>query len=267
MGSMLRFALKIEYDGAPFSGWQRQTDLSTVQGEIETALSALEPNAPLITGAGRTDAGVHAFGQVAHVDVTKDWQAHHLSEALNYHLKPHPIVVVAAAQVNDAWHARFDARERQYRFRLISRRARMALEPGKVWHIRHALNLSAMRQAADHLIGKHDFTTFRSSICQSKSPVKTLDEVTIVAHEIPYGTEYVFTFRARSFLHNQVRSFVGSLERVGAGAWVPEDMKAALQACDRAACGPVCPPDGLYLEVVSYPQDPFATIQSYAPDL
>ncbi len=250
---MPRYALKIEYDGGPFAGWQRQKGLSTVQGEIETALRKLQPGFDTIAGAGRTDAGVHASGQVAHADLERDWTGFRLSEALNYHLKPHPVVILAAVKVPCDWHARFDATERRYRFRLVSRRARLALEAGKVWHIRHPLDLGAMRQAARHLVGEHDFTTFRSSICQAKSPVKTLDEVTIEAHEIPHGTEYHLSFRARSFLHNQVRSFVGSLERVGAGSWTPDDMKAALKARDRAACGPVCPPDGLYLEAVRYP--------------
>ena len=255
---MPRYALKIEYDGAPFSGWQRQTDLPTVQGAIEDALAKLEPRAHTIAGAGRTDAGVHALAQVAHCDMDKDWDPFRLSEALNYHLKPAPVAIVACARVADDWHARFSAVERRYTFRLVSRRAPLTHDVGKLWRVMHPLDLAPMQEAARHLIGKHDFTTFRSSICQADSPVKTLDRLDITAHPYPSGTEYRFDVRARSFLHNQVRSFVGTLERVGAGAWAPARVAEALAAADRAACGPVCPPDGLYLAGVGYPEDPFA---------
>ncbi|ARO14834.1 tRNA pseudouridine synthase A [Ketogulonicigenium robustum] len=254
---MPRYALLVEYDGQPFSGWQRQTSHPSVQGAIEAALAKLEEGPHTIAAAGRTDAGVHATGQVAHCDLTKDWDPFRLSEALNHHLRPAPVAILRAARVADDWHARFSAHERRYTFRLLSRRAPLAFERGQFWRVGHPLDADLMRAGAAHLIGLHDFTTFRSSICQAKSPVKTLDEVTIT--EIPRhdGTEFRFFLRARSFLHNQVRSIVGTLERVGAGAWQPDDVAAALAARDRAACGPVCPPEGLYLSGVEYPNSPF----------
>lgn len=254
---MPRYALKIEYHGAPFAGWQRQADQPSVQAAIEAALRRLEPDAPGIGAAGRTDAGVHATGQVAHCDLAQDWDPFRLTEALNHHLKPAPVAILTAARVPEDFHARFSATERQYLFRLIQRRAPVTHDAGLVWQVRNPLDLDAMRTGATHLIGHHDFTTFRSSICQSASPVKTLDEIGIGTLPLPHGAEYRFTLRARSFLHNQVRSIVGTLERVGAGSWAPEDVKTALEAVDRAACGPVCPPQGLYLTGVTYPQDPF----------
>ncbi|WP_375281203.1 tRNA pseudouridine(38-40) synthase TruA [Pseudooctadecabacter sp.] len=255
---MPRFALKIEYDGAPFVGWQRQQALTSVQGAIEAALAKLEPRDHTIAAAGRTDAGVHALGQVAHCDLVKDWNPFRLSEALNYHLKPQPVSIVACAQVADDWHARFSALERRYLFRLVSRRAPLVLEAGKVWQISHGLDAEAMQAGANRLLGYHDFTTFRSSICQADSPLRTLDELRVETVARRDGAQEVnFHVRARSFLHNQVRSFVGTLERVGAGAWSPDDVAAALEARDRAACGPVCPPHGLYLAGVTYSEDPF----------
>ncbi|WP_341367448.1 tRNA pseudouridine(38-40) synthase TruA [Yoonia sp. BS5-3] len=255
---MPRFALLVEYHGAPFAGWQRQNDQPSVQGAIEAALAKLEPGEHTIAAAGRTDAGVHAKGQVAHCDLTKDWDPFRLSEALNYHLKPHPVAILNCARVGDDWHARFDATQRRYLFRLISRRAPLTSEAGQMWRVNHVLDAAAMQAGADQLIGAHDFTTFRSSICQAKSPEKTLDVLTVSEIQRPDGVEYQFDVQARSFLHNQVRSFVGTLERVGAGAWRPDDVGAALAAKDRAACGPVCPPQGLYLAEVTYPDDPFA---------
>lgn len=254
---MPRYALLVEYNGAPFAGWQRQNDQPSAQGAIEAALAKLEPGDHTIAAAGRTDAGVHAKGQVAHCDLKKDWDPFRLSEALNYHLKPAPVAILECARVADDWHARFDAVERRYLFRLIARRAPLTFEAGQMWQVQHPLDAAAMQAGADQLIGLHDFTTFRSSICQSKSPVKTLDKLTVTAVPRPDGTEYQFDVQARSFLHNQVRSFVGTLERVGAGAWAPDDVGAALAAKDRAACGPVCPPHGLYLASVIYPNDPF----------
>lgn len=255
---MPRYALKIEYDGAPFAGWQRQADQSTVQGAIEAALGKLERDIPSIAAAGRTDAGVHALGQVAHCDMAREWDPFRLGEALNYHLKPAPVAILAVARVSEDFHARFSAFERQYLFRLISRRAPLTHEAGNAWQVTHPLDLEPMQEAATHLLGHHDFTTFRAALCQAKSPVKTLDELRIEATDIPHGREFRFHVRARSFLHNQVRSFVGTLERVGAGAWSPEDVKWALDARDRAACGPVSPPQGLYLARVGYPDDPFS---------
>ncbi len=255
---MPRYALKIEYHGAPFAGWQAQADQPSVQGAIEAALARLEPGVPRIAAAGRTDAGVHALAQVAHCDMVKEWEPFRLSEALNHHLKPLPVAVVAAARVAEDWHARFSALERRYLFRLLMRRAPATHDAGLVWQVARDLDHEAMREGARHLIGLHDFTTFRSSMCQSASPLKTLDEIRIERVEGLSGPELRFALRARSFLHNQVRSIVGTLERVGAGAWAPGDVAEALAARDRAACGPVCPPQGLYLAGVGYPDDPFA---------
>lgn len=254
---MHRYALKIEYNGAPFSGWQRQADQPSVQGAIEAALARIEPGAHTIAAAGRTDAGVHALAQVAHCDLARDWEPFRLSEALNYHLKPQPVAITACARVSEDWHARFSATERHYLFRLLSRRAPATLDAGRVWQVRQPLDIEAMRAGAVHLIGQHDFTTFRSTICQAASPVKTLDSLKISEHDGPTGKEIHFHLRARSFLHNQVRSLVGTLERVGAGSWPPEQVRTALKARDRAACGPVCPPHGLYLAGVSYDVAPF----------
>ena len=254
---MPRYALKIEYDGAPFVGWQRQQSQVSVQGSIEKALSNLENKEHAITGAGRTDAGVHAKCQVAHCDLEKEWEPFRLSEALNFHLRPLPIAVIDCALVDKDWHARFSALERKYLFRLLVRRAPSTHEAGLVWQIGHSLDLSKMIEASKYLLGKHDFTTFRSSICQAKSPIKTLDEIKIDRIEGWSGDEFRFQLRARSFLHNQVRSFVGTLERVGAGSWDPVDVKKALEAKDRSACGPVSPPHGLYLTDVVYEPNPF----------
>jgi len=251
------FALKIEYSGAPFVGWQRQKDQPSAQQTIEQALRKLDRNAPSIAGAGRTDTGVHATGQVAHCLLEKDWDPFRLREALNHHLRPAPIAILQAARVADDFHARFSAIKRHYLFRLIARRAPLTHQAGLAWRIPHNLDVRAMQNAAAHLVGTHDFTTFRASHCQAKSPVKTLDSIEITARAAPYGTEYQMRFHARSFLHNQVRSMVGTLERVGAGTWQPGDMITALKARDRTACGPVCPPHGLYLTGVDYPCDPF----------
>lgn len=256
---MPRYALLIDYDGGPFNGWQRQAQSQpSVQEAVETALARLEPGPHTIAAAGRTDAGVHATGQVAHCDLARDWSPFRLSEALNFHLKPAPVAILAAARVPDDFHARFSALERRYLFRLIARRAPATHDRGLVWQVLNSLDAEAMRAGAAHLIGHHDFTTFRSTLCQAKSPLKSLDQITITEHPIPGGTEYRFALRARSFLHNQVRSIVGTLERVGAGSWQPADVATALAARDRAACGPVCPPQGLYLTGVGYPSDPFS---------
>lgn len=255
---MPRYALLIDYDGSPFNGWQRQAaGQPSVQAAVEAALGRLEQGPHTIAAAGRTDAGVHATGQVAHCDLSRDWDPFRLSEALNFHLKPDPVAILKAARVEDDFHARFSAVERRYLFRLVARRAPVTHDRGRVWQVLNPLDAQAMREGAAHLIGLHDFTTFRSTLCQSKSPVKTLDEITITEALVPGGVEYRFTLRARSFLHNQVRSIVGTLERVGAGTWQPGDVAEALAARDRAACGPVCPPQGLYLTGVGYPCDPF----------
>jgi tRNA pseudouridine38-40 synthase len=255
---MPRYALKIDYHGGPFAGWQRQSGQPSVQEAVEAALRRLDPDVPGIAGAGRTDAGVHATGQVAHCDLSRDWDPFRLAGALNAHLRPLPVAILAAARVADDFHARFSAVERRYLFRLVSRRAPVTHDAGLVWRVGHDLDAAALREGAAHLIGRHDFTTFRSALCQAASPVKTLDEIRIGELDGPGGTEFRFSLRARSFLHNQVRSIVGTLERVGAGAWAPERVAEALAARDRAQCGPVCPPQGLYLTGVGYPLDPFA---------
>jgi tRNA pseudouridine38-40 synthase len=254
---MARYAFKVEYDGRPFSGWQRQAEHPSVQGAIEDALANLEPDLPSIAAAGRTDAGVHATGQVAHVDLVRDWEPFRLSEALNFHLKPLPVAITACVEVGADWHARFSAIERRYLYRIVVRRAPLVHDKGQAWKVQNDLDVDAMRDAAKHLIGNHDFTTFRSTMCQAKSPVRTLDEIQIEVAEYSAGREVRFNLRARSFLHNQVRSIVGTLERVGAGAWSADRVKEALEARDRATCGPVAPPDGLYLTGVSYDPEIF----------
>lgn len=255
---MPRFALRIDYHGGPFAGWQRQAGgLPSVQGTIEAALAKLEPGEHTIAAAGRTDAGVHATAQVAHVDLARDWDPFRLASALNARLRPDPVAIIACARVADDFHARFSATGRRYLFRVVARRAPVTHDRGLVWQVLNPLDLEAVRAGAAELVGHHDFTTFRSTLCQSKSPVKTLDRIAVSEHAYPGGVEYRFDLAARSFLHNQVRSIVGTLERVGAGAWTPADVRAALAAKDRAACGPVAPPQGLYLVGVSYPADPF----------
>jgi tRNA pseudouridine38-40 synthase len=255
---MPRFALRIDYHGGPFAGWQRQAGgLLSVQGVVEAALARLEPGPHTIAAAGRTDAGVHATAQVAHVDLSRDWDPFRLMQALNAHLRPDPVAITAAARVAEDFHARFTATGRRYLFRVVARRAPVTHDRGLVWQVPGPLDLAAVRLGAAELVGHHDFTTFRSTLCQSKSPVKTLDRITVSEHPYAGGIEYRFELAARSFLHNQVRSIVGTLERVGAGAWTPDRVGAALAARDRAACGPVAPPEGLYLTGVCYPDDPF----------
>lgn len=260
---MLRYAFRIEYDGAPFHGWQRQAgDRLSVQAAVEGALARLDPAAPAVQGAGRTDTGVHATGQVAHADLSRAWDPFRLMGALNAHLRPAPVAVTGCVAVDDGFHARFSARERHYLFRILNRRAPPALDRGRVWHVQAPLDPGAMHAAAAALVGRHDFTTFRAAQCQAKSPVRTLDEVRITVHLVDGGQEIALHFRARSFLHSQVRSMVGTLERVGAGAWSLQDLARALAARDRAACGPVAPPQGLCLTRVAYDPDPFAVAET-----
>ena len=259
---MPRYALRIEYHGGPFAGWQRQSAQRSVQGAVEAALDRLEPDLErgphLIAAAGRTDAGVHATGQVAHCDMSRDWDPFRLSQALNAHLRGVGVAVTGAARVGDDFHARFSALQRRYLYRLIVRRAPLTHEVGLAWRVPVPLDGAAMQAGADRLLGRHDFTTFRSTDCQADSPLRTLDLCRV--EEVPRigGQEFRFHLAARSFLHNQVRSIVGTLERVGMGAWSPDDVSRALNARTRAACGPVCPPEGLYLTGVGYPVDPFA---------
>lgn len=250
---MPRYALLIEYDGLPYSGWQRLADRPSAQGAVEAALSRLDADHPGISAAGRTDTGVHATAQVAMCEMSRDWAPFRLSEALNAHLRNERVAILAAAPVPDHdWHPRFSALGRRYCYRILCRRAPPALEAGRVWHVRRVLDVAAMREAAALLIGLHDFTTFRSTMCQAKSPVKTLDRAEIESIEVPQGIEIRLHFAARSFLHNQVRSMVGTLERVGAGAWAPAKVGEVLAAADRSACGPVAPPMGLCLTGVDY---------------
>ncbi|MBI1238522.1 MAG: tRNA pseudouridine(38-40) synthase TruA [Alphaproteobacteria bacterium] len=245
---MPRFKLTVEYDGTPFVGWQRQENGPSVQALIEDAVLAFAGEDRRLQAAGRTDAGVHALGQVAHVDLEKDWPEGTVRDALNAHLRPHPIAILSAERVGDDFEARFSAREREYLYRIVTRRAPLALEANRAWHINHALDADAMHAAADRLIGRHDFTTFRAAQCQAKSPVKTLDQLEVFSR----GDEIHVTARARSFLHHQVRSMVGTLKKVGEGAWTPADVAAALAAKDRASCGPMAPSCGLYLVRVGY---------------
>ena len=245
---MPRYKLTVEYDGRPFSGWQIQADKLTVQGLLTAAVEALSGDKTLVQGAGRTDAGVHARAQVAHADLTKEWDTDTIRDALNAHLRPHPIAILAAERAADDFNARTSAIRRHYLYRIINRRADLTLEAGRAWRVPRPLDAAAMHKAAQRLIGKHDFTTFRSTECQAKSPVKTLDILKVERS----GEDVYVTSVARSFLHNQVRSMVGSLVPVGEGKWSPDDLAKALEARDRAACGPVAPPDGLYLMNVEY---------------
>jgi tRNA pseudouridine38-40 synthase len=249
---MTRFALLLEYDGRPFSGWQRQADRPSVQGALEAAIAAIDGGERLVEAAGRTDSGVHATGQVAHADFQKPWSAFKLKEALNAHLAPQPIAVLAAAAAGPDFHARFAATERAYLYRIIDRRAPLTLEKGRAWRIPVALDTDAMAAAAQSLIGRHDFTTFRDAQCQAKDPVKTLDQLDVVRAEGLFGPEVRIVARARSFLHRQVRSMVGALAEVGRGHRPIADVARQLAARDRRACGQVAPPDGLYLTRVGY---------------
>ena len=256
---MPRYKLTVEYYGTPFHGWQSQLDGKGVQDAIEDAIEKFSGERVKVQAAGRTDSGVHATGQVFHLDLSKQWDSFRIAEAMNFHLKPLPIAITGHAPVPDHFEARFSALSRHYEFLILNRKARPTFMRNRVWHVPHALDADKMHEAAQLILGQHDFTTFRSTICQAKSPVKTLDALDIECVTRPDGApEFRFHVRARSFLHNQVRSFVGTLERVGAGAWTPQDVSTALEARDRAACGPVCAPHGLYLAGVGYSDDPFA---------
>jgi tRNA pseudouridine38-40 synthase len=243
----MRFKLTLEYDGGSFQGWQRLSEGPSVQAALEDAVEKLTGARADVTGAGRTDAGVHALGQVAHVDIDKPFAPQRLCDALNAHLRPHPIAVLRAEEAAADFHARFDAVRRVYLYRVVSRRAPLTLERGKAWRIARNLDVEAMRAAAQSFVGKHDFTTFRDSQCQAKSPVKTLDRA-----DVEDGAEIRLWFEARSFLHRQVRSMVGTLVEVGLGKMTAQAAADALAAKDRARCGPVAPPDGLYLVRVDY---------------
>ena len=246
---MTRWRLKIEYDGGPFMGWQRQDHGPSVQQALEEALHQMTGEQAQFIAAGRTDAGVHALAMSAHVDIARARTPHRLREGLNALVRPQPISVLDVEQVEDDWHARFSCVGRRYLYRILSRRAPPALDAGRVWHIPVPLDLEAMREGGACLVGRHDFTTFRSAQCQSDSPVKTLDRLDVER----FGDEVHVTAAARSFLHHQVRSMVGCLALVGRGQWSPHDMKKALEAKDRAALGFNAPPHGLYFVEAVYP--------------
>ena len=245
---MPRYKLTIEYDGRPFVGWQRQANGPSVQAVIERAVKSFCGEEITIGGAGRTDTGVHATGQVAHVDLTRDWPAETVMGALNFHCLPDPVAIMACEKMHDGFDARFSAIRRAYRYRILNRVPPVTFERGLVWHVKPDLDAAAMHEAAQVFVGHHDFTTFRHTRCQAKSPEKTL-EVFTVRRE---GDEVIAECASRSFLHNQVRSMVGTLRLVGEGRWTADDVRAALAARDRKACGPVAPPDGLYLTRVDY---------------
>ncbi len=245
---MPRYKLTIEYDGTPFCGWQLQENALSVQGALEAAVEAMCGEHVRVHGAGRTDAGVHALGQVAHCDITKAFAPGRLRDGLNAHLRPHPIAVLEAEIVPDSFEARFSAKKRHYVYRIRNTRANLALDIDRVWRVPRRLDAEAMHQAAQRLVGKHDFTTFRDTECQAKSPEKTLDQLDVTRE----GDAISIVTSARSFLHSQVRSMVGSLVWVGEGRWSTDDLAAALAAKNRAACGPVAPPEGRYLVRVEY---------------
>ena len=251
---MPRYRLTVEYDGGPFRGFQAQGGLPTIQAEIERAAAAFSGECVRVHGAGRTDAGVHAAGQVVHFDLEKAWRAEVVMNALNAHLVPQPIAIVEASLAADDFHARFSALGRHYLYRILNRPAPPALERGRVWHVKTPLDASAMDATAQILVGHHDFTTFRDAACQAASPAKTLDSAKVWRA----GEEVRLSFTARSFLHRQVRSMVGSLVEVGVGRWTAGDLAEALAAADRARCGPVAPAHGLYLAAVDYPAEPDA---------
>src|SRR6202040_3119206 len=240
---MPRYKLTIEYDGTPFCGWQFQENGPSVQGALEAAVKAICGEEVRVHGAGRTDAGVHALGQVAHCDIAKHFVPGRFRDGLNAHLRPHPIGVLSPEIVPDPFQGRFSAKKRRYLDRIANRRANLALDIGRAWRLPRRLDTDAMHEAAQKLVGKHDFTTFRDSECQAKSPEKTLDQLDVIRN----GDAVSIVTSARSFLHSQVRSMVGSLVWVGEGRWSADDLAAALAAQDRTACGPVAPPDGLYL--------------------
>lgn len=245
---MPRYKLTIEYDGTPYVGWQMQKDDASVQGSIADALGNFTNEEVGVHGAGRTDAGVHATGQIAHIDLVKDWDPNRIREAVNYHLKSTLISVLQVERADESFDARFSATARHYLYRLINRRPRLALDRTRAWHVPVELDATAMHAAAQRLLGEHDFTTFRSAHCQAKSPVKTLDSISVIRA----GEEIRVETSARSFMHNQVRSMVGSIKLVGEGKWTSDDLYAALKAADRNKCGAVAPAHGLYLVGVSY---------------
>ena len=247
---MPRYAITVEYDGTPFVGWQVQAHGTSVQGELVAAIARFSGETVFVRGAGRTDSGVHALGQVAHFDLSKTWKPDKIRDALNYHLKPHPAAVVMCAEVPETFDARHSAVQRQYLYRILTRRARPTLDENRVWWVPQRLNSDAMHAAAQDLVGHHDFTTFRASMCQALSPV--VERAGLLGPLMRAGDEVHIWAEARSFLHNQVRSMVGTLKLVGEGHWPVRDVRRVLEARDRKTCGTVAPPTGLYLTKVTY---------------
>ncbi len=258
---MTRYQIIIEYDGGGFVGWQRQDNGPSIQAALEEAVYGFCGETVLVEGAGRTDAGVHALAQSAHFDLAKDTTADTVMAAVNFHLKPAPVVVVAARAVPNDFHARFSAIRRAYLYRIVNRRAAPALDAGRAWFVPQPLDAAVMHQAAQVLVGQHDFTSFRASECQAKSPVKTLDRLTVEAFDRgPSGTLIEIRAEAPSFLHHQIRNFAGSLKLVGEGKWTADDLQAALEARDRRAAGPTAAAAGLYLTEVGYPDEAFSQV-------
>lgn len=245
---MQRYKLTIEYEGTNYVGWQRQANGPSIQEAIENAVVAFCGEEAVTHAAGRTDAGVHALAMAAHLDLSKDHRPDTVRDAVNQHLKPAPIAVTSCEKVSEDFHARFSCHRRAYEYRIVNRRPPLALEKHRAWRVPQSLDADAMHEAAQHLVGRHDFTTFRAAACQSESPVKTLDEISVSR----MGEDVLIRCAARSFLHHQVRSITGSLVEVGKGKWRPRDLKTALEAADRTACGPVAPPDGLYFVRAEY---------------
>jgi len=248
---MPRYKLTIEYDGTPFVGWQAQDNGISVQAVLTEAIAAFAGERVAVNGAGRTDAGVHALGQVAHIDLAKEWDGETVRDAVNFHLRPQPVAVLNAEGAAPDFDARFSAIKRHYLYRIVNRRADLTLDQNRVWRVPRPLDAEAMHVAAQRLIGRHDFTTFRAAECQARSPVKTLDRLDVTRD----GEEIRITASARSFLQHQVRSMVGSLVHAGEGKWTADDLASALAARDRTACGQVAPPQGLYLMRVDYEVD------------
>ena len=255
--TMPRYRLVLEYEGTGYAGWQRQNNSPSIQQALEDAFRSFCQEDVSLVGAGRTDAGVHALAQVAHVDLGRDWPEETVRNAVNQHLRPQPIAVLEAHKAGERFHARFDAVERLYRYRIVSRRAPLALDLNRAWHVPRPLDADAMNEAAQVLVGRHDFTTFRDAQCQAASPVKTLDELSVTGA----ADEISVTARARSFLHRQVRSMVGSLVHVGEGKWTVDDLHDALERRERRACGVIAPACGLYLVSVDHPKEVMRLIE------
>ncbi|KZL23778.1 MULTISPECIES: tRNA pseudouridine(38-40) synthase TruA [unclassified Pseudovibrio] len=262
---MPRYKITIDYDGRPFVGWQRQDNGPTAQGVIERAIKSFTGETVTIGGAGRTDSGVHATGQVAHLDLAKDWPAETVKNALNFHTQPDPVAILACEKAGLGFDARFSAIRRHYRFKIANRLEPLTHDLGLAWHVKPELDAEAMNDAAQVLLGHHDFTTFRHTRCQAKSPWKTMERICVYRQ----GYHVFLECSSRSFLHNQVRSMVGSLRLVGEGRWTKDDLRAALEACDRQACGPVAVPEGLYLTQVDYrtPKEDEASFLAYQDSL